>query len=44
MQDKQDKQILQGADIVAMTTTDAAKYKQLINRVSSKIMIVEEAA
>jgi superfamily I DNA and/or RNA helicase len=27
-----------------MTTTGVAKYKKLINRVDSKIMIVEEAA
>ena len=31
-------------DIIAMTTTGAAKYKSMLNRVTSKIMVVEEAA
>ena len=38
------KKILQSSDVVAMTTTGAAKYKNLLSQVSSKIMIVEEAA
>ena len=44
MQDVIDKDVLQTSDIVAMTTTGVAKYKRLINKVTSKIMIVEEAA
>ena len=44
MQDQIDKEVLQTSDIVAMTATGVAKYKSLINRVTSKIMIVEEAA
>jgi hypothetical protein len=36
--------VLQTSDIVAMTTTGAAKYKHILNNVSSKIIIVEEAA
>lgn len=44
MQDSIDKDVLQTSDIVAMTTTGVAKYKRLINKVTSKIMIVEEAA
>ena len=31
-------------DIVAMTTTGAAKFKSMLNRLRAKIMIVEEAA
>ena len=31
-------------DIIAMTTTGAAKYKSVLSKVKSKIMIVEEAA
>jgi len=44
MRDNVDKDVLQTSDIVAMTTTGVAKYKKLINKVKSKIMIVEEAA
>ena len=35
---------MQKSDIVAMTTTGAAKYKSLLRQLRSKIMIVEEAA
>jgi hypothetical protein len=31
-------------DVIAMTTTGAAKYKKLLQKISSKIMVVEEAA
>jgi hypothetical protein len=31
-------------DIIAMTTTGAAKYKNILKNVNSKIMVVEEAA
>lgn len=44
MQEKIDQDILQSSDVVAMTTTGVAKYKETLNRVTSKIMIVEEAA
>jgi hypothetical protein len=36
--------LMQKMDIIAMTTTGAAKYKNLLRKVKSKIMIVEEAA
>lgn len=36
--------VIQQMDIVAMTTTHAAKIKSTLNRLDSKIMIVEEAA
>jgi len=35
--------ILESSDVVACTTTGAAKYKLLLNSISSKIMVVEEA-
>lgn len=38
------KKILQSSDVIAMTTTGAAKFKSILSKVSSKIMIVEEAA
>ena len=31
-------------DIIAMTTTGAAKYKRILQQIKSKIMVVEEAA
>jgi hypothetical protein len=31
-------------DVIAMTTTGAAKYKKILQQISSKIMVVEEAA
>lgn len=31
-------------DIIAMTTTGAAKYKNVLRGINSKIVIVEEAA
>ena len=43
MEDK-DVQFLQKMDVIAMTTTGAAKYKKLLQKISSKIMVVEEAA
>jgi hypothetical protein len=43
-ENEKNKIILQTSDVVAMTTTGAAKHKKLLNNVSAKIMIVEEAA
>lgn len=37
-------QVLQSVDVVAMTTTGAAKYKDTLKNVTSEILIVEEAA
>lgn len=36
--------MLQQQEIVAMTTTGAAKYKSILTRLKSSIMVVEEAA
>ena len=36
--------VLQDQEIIAMTTTGAAKYKSLLRRVDAQIMVVEEAA
>ncbi len=44
LRDEKDYRILQGAKIIGMTTTGAAKFRQLIQRVDPKIIIVEEAA
>ena len=35
---------LESVDVVAMTTTGAAKFKNILKNVQSRIMIVEEAA
>ena len=36
--------LLQNADIVGMTTTGAAKYNYILQRLSPKIVVIEEAA
>lgn len=41
---EEDKLLLQSADVVAVTTTGAAKYRDMIFHLKSKIVIVEEAA
>ncbi|KFQ31593.1 NFX1-type zinc finger-containing protein 1, partial [Merops nubicus] len=41
---QEDLCILKEAQIVAMTTTGAAKYRQLLQKVEPRIVIVEEAA
>jgi hypothetical protein len=41
---EEDYQVLRKALVVGMTTTGAAKYRQLLQRVHPKIVIVEEAA
>lgn len=38
------KRALSMVRVVAMTTTGAAKYKNLLKQVNAEIMIVEEAA
>lgn len=43
-QDRVNSQALQQVEIIAMTTTGAAKYKKLLQKIKSDIMIVEEAA
>ena len=41
---KADAEIVKEADVVAATTTGAAKYRDMINNLNSKIVVVEEAA
>ncbi|NXK32780.1 ZNFX1 protein, partial [Piprites chloris] len=41
---QEDLCILKGAKIVGMTTTGAAKYRQILQKVEPRIVIVEEAA
>lgn len=41
---EEDYQVLRQARVVGMTTTGAAKYRQLLQRVHPRIVIVEEAA
>ncbi|NWU77785.1 ZNFX1 protein, partial [Onychorhynchus coronatus] len=41
---QEDLCILEGAKIVGMTTTGAAKYRQILQKVEPRIVIVEEAA
>nr|XP_039261242.1 NFX1-type zinc finger-containing protein 1-like isoform X2 [Styela clava] len=40
----EDEEIVKSRDVIALTTTGAAKYRSLINRLPIKIVIVEEAA
>lgn len=40
----EDAEILQNADVVAVTTTGAAKYRNLIYKLKTKIVVIEEAA
>ena len=39
-----DAYVIQGADIVGMTTTGAAKYNHILSRIYPKVVIIEEAA
>ena len=39
-----DGYVIQGADIVGMTTTGAAKYNHILSKMIPKIVIIEEAA
>ena len=44
LQRELDFHLLQNADIVGMTTTGAAKYNYILQRLSPKIVVIEEAA
>ncbi|KAG8185046.1 hypothetical protein JTE90_017067 [Oedothorax gibbosus] len=41
---EEDIQICQKADVVGMTTTGASKYRQIVQQLNPKVVIVEEAA
>ena len=41
IREKKDVEILQKMDIIAMTTTGAAKYKRVLQQIKAKIMVVE---
>ncbi|XP_076813144.1 NFX1-type zinc finger-containing protein 1-like isoform X2 [Clavelina lepadiformis] len=43
-QNEQDYTILRSAKVVGMTTTGAAKYRDIVQRLPAKVVIVEEAA
>ncbi|MEE6510160.1 hypothetical protein FKM82_029319 [Ascaphus truei] len=44
LRNQEDVLILQGADIIGMTTTGAAKYRKILQDIRPKIVVVEEAA
>lgn len=44
VQDKEDEYILSTSKVIAMTTTCAARYSSILQRISPKIIIAEEAA
>ncbi len=44
IQETQDCRIIQRAKVIGMTTTGAAKYRRILQRVQPRIVIVEEAA
>ena len=41
---EEDLHVLQNARVIGMTTTCAARYRQILQRISPKIVLVEEAA
>ena len=41
---EEDLNILNGAKVIGMTTTGAAKYRSMLQRIKPKIIVVEEAA
>lgn len=44
MEDATNRRILNTCDIIAMTTTGAAKFKTMLSTVKSEVLVVEEAA
>ncbi|XP_078484290.1 NFX1-type zinc finger-containing protein 1-like [Ciona intestinalis] len=44
MREEESYNIFRRADVIGMTTTGAAKYRSIINRLPVKVVIVEEAA
>ncbi|XP_075442165.1 NFX1-type zinc finger-containing protein 1-like isoform X2 [Ascaphus truei] len=44
LRNQEDHLILQKADVIGMTTTGAAKYRKILQKVRPKIVVVEEAA
>ena len=44
LRQQEDHYILETADVIGMTTTGAAKYQHILQRIKPKIVIVEEAA
>ena len=42
--DQEDKSIIMNADVVAMTTTGAAKYRHILAECKPRVVIIEEAA
>ena len=41
---EQQMKVLEQLDVLAMTTTGASKYKEIMSRLQSKVIVVEEAA
>ncbi|XP_039261961.2 NFX1-type zinc finger-containing protein 1-like [Styela clava] len=44
LRDLEDGEILKEADVIAITTTGAAKYRNMIQKLDCKIVVIEEAA
>ena len=44
LKQREDRYILETADVIGMTTTGAAKYQHILHHIKPKIVIVEEAA
>jgi len=44
LKEQQDELILRKADVIAMTTTCAARYRRILKNIGPKIVIIEEAA
>ena len=44
LRQREDRYVLESADVIGMTTTGAAKYQHILHTIKPKIVIVEEAA
>ncbi|XP_057306393.1 NFX1-type zinc finger-containing protein 1-like isoform X2 [Hydractinia symbiolongicarpus] len=42
--EQEEERVLRQADVIAMTTTCAAKYQRIMNKIKPKVVIIEEAA
>ena len=44
LKQQEDEQIMRGADVIAMTTTCAARYRRILKNIGPKVVVIEEAA
>eukprot|EP00111_Clytia_hemisphaerica_P020747 TCONS_00061186-protein len=44
LKEQEDEQIMKNVDVIAMTTTCAARYRRILKNIGPKIVVIEEAA